>query len=78
MFLYRHRAFSSLEKQFSDRKLKNKIVFDSAYMQFLQVSHREKKDWDSRKKVAATVCVYAGGGGGGIQKAFFLYSVLFF
>jgi hypothetical protein len=27
-------------------------------MQFLQVLHREKKDWDSRKKVAAiSMCV---------------------
>ncbi len=46
---------------------KNKIVFgNSAYMQFLQVSHREKEEWDRRdrgKKVSAiSMCVYGGGG----------------
>jgi hypothetical protein len=47
-----------------EAKKQDSLWEQCAYMQFLQVSHREKKDWDSRKKVAAiSMCVYGGGGG---------------
>ncbi len=58
-FLILGYAFFRLEA-----KKQDSLWEQCAYMQFLQVSHREKKDWDSREKVAAiSMCVWGGGGG---------------